>query len=265
MGAPVIFQRGSTQTQSTHTDRAGRERAFALLLATLSQRLHEPQSRCLKILKANAAYLSRVERYRNQPQGRAQLQKHVARFKFAQQAELSRLDAEGQRPVFTPVLLSMAQMFLQTMSRQTRSNMRCCKKRPVIYSRGISRRPSARSVIAVEPNCCLNHSNLPSFLRRLNSSKLSLLTFTGLPLGFGRRVQSSLIGRDAWFPVGPALMAISNRTPNLPLLNLSVGDANRIQLWPLIEPNRQTDQSVEEAAREVTQQLSSPLQWLMQR
>jgi hypothetical protein len=33
----------------------------------------------------------------------------------------------------------------------------------------------------------------------------------------------------------------------------------------MIEPNRQAGQSIEEAAREVTQQLSNPLQWLIYR
>ena len=269
VGAPVIFQRGSIQTQSTHTDRAERERAFALLLATLSQCLHEPQSRCLKILKSNAAYLSRVERYRNQPQGRAQLQKHVARFKFAQQTELSRLDAEDQRPrlvasIHAGDFIYGTNVFANYESPDTRQYVLLQKAPGEIFQRNLSqafgeKRYSSRTQLLLES------FDFAQFRRRLNSSKSSLLTFTDLPPGFGRRVQINFMGRDAWFPVGPALMAISNRMPILPLLNFSVGDANRIQLWPLIEPNRQASQSVEEAAREVTQQLSSPLQWLMQR
>lgn len=269
VGAPVILQRGVTQTQSIPTDRAGRERAFALLLATLSQCLHEPQSRCLKILRANAVYLSRVERYRNQPQGRAQLQKHVARFKFPQQTELSRLDAEDQRPrlvasIHAGDFIYGTNVFANYESPDTKQYVLLQKAPSEVFQRNLSqafgeKRYSSRTQLLLES------FEFAQFRRRLNSSKSSLLTFTDLPPGFGRRVQIEFLGRAAWFPVGPALMAISNRTPILPLLNFSVGNVNWIQLWPMIEPNRQAGQSIEEAAREVTQQLSNPLQWLIYR
>ena len=188
VGAPVIFQRGSIQTQSTHTDRAERERAFALLLATLSPCLHEPQSRCLKILKANAAYLSRVERYRNQPQGRAQLQKHVARFEFAQQTELSRLDAEDQRPrlvasIHAGDFIYGTNVFANYESPDTRQYVLLQKAPGEIFQRNLSqafgeKRYSSRTQLLLES------FDFAQFRRRLNSSKSSLLTFTDLPPGF---------------------------------------------------------------------------------
>ena len=273
-GVPVVFRHGNAQTQSKkaqsiQADRAGRERTFALLLATLSQCLHEPQSRCRKILRANTAYLSRVERYRNQPQSRARLLKHVARFEFPQQQELTRLDAEDQRPrlvasIHAGDFIYGTNVFANIESPNTRQFVLLQKTPGEAFQRNLSlafgkKRYSSRTQLLLES------FDFIQFRRRLNSSKSSLLTFTDLPPGFGRRVQIDFLGRAAWFPVGPALMAIANKMPILPLLNFSVGKANRIQLWPLIEPQRQAGQNIEEAAREVTQQLSYPLQWLLQR
>lgn len=267
-GAPVIFQHGATQAQSIQPDRAGRERAFALLLATLSQCLHEPQSRCLKILKANAAYLSRVERYRNQPQDRAQLLKHVAQFEFPQQQELSRLDAEDQRPrlvasIHAGDFIYGTNVFANYESPDTKQYVLLQKAPSETFQRNLSQAFGEKRYRS-RTQLLLDSFDFAQFRRRLNSSKSSLLTFTDLPPGFGRRVKIDFLGRAAWFPAGPALMAIANRMPILPLLNFSKGNSNRLQLWPLIEPGRPAGQSIEEAVRAVTQQLSYPLQWLVQ-
>lgn len=268
-GAPVIFRHGATQTQSKHADRAEREREFALLLATLSQCLHEPQSRCLKILKANATYLSRVERYRNQPQSRSQLQKHISRFEFPQQEELSRLDTQDPRSrlvatFHTGDFIYGTNIFANHESSITQQFVLLQKAPSETFQANLSqafgeKRFNSRTQLLTDT------FDFTQFRRCLNSGKSSFMTFTDLPPGFGRRVQIEFLGKAAWFPVGPALMAIANRTPILPLLNFSVGNSNRVQLWPLIEPKRQAGQSLEQAAREVTQQLSYPLQWLIQR
>ena len=265
---PLVIRQGLSRAQTARADVAKRKLAGSALLATLSRVLHEPHGRCQQILRTNASYLSAVERLRNQPQSRARLRQHTSRFHFPQSRDLQLLDANDQRSrlvasYHTGDFIYGSNVFAGHESPETTQYVLMQKSPSAAFQQNLCSAFGERQFRS-RTQLLLEDFDFLKFRRLLNSGKSSLLSFVDLPPGFGRRIQINFLGRKAWFPMGPALMAIANRMPILPLLNYSNGSCHHIQLWPLIETANRPGQSLEQNAREITQQLSYPLQWLLQ-
>tara|TARA_R110002073_G_scaffold41186_1_gene116630 strand:- start:387 stop:896 length:510 start_codon:yes stop_codon:yes gene_type:complete len=97
-------------------------------------------------------------------------------------------------------------------------------------------------------------SDLSQLLRAGNTS---LLLFCDVPPGLTETVQVSFLNRPAWFSIGPALLALANRVPLLPLLNYSDGQSRYVRLGKQIEPLLLQSESLREGAGRVTQELVS--------
>ena len=270
MGArlPVAVRQGLSRVQNDRADSARWKCVDPVLLATLSQLLHEPQERCRQILDANMSYLSVVERFRNQPQSRARLQQHLSRFQFPQSRDLKLLDASDHRSrlvvsYHTGDFIYGSNVFANHESAETAQYVLMQKPPSAAFQQNLTN-AFGETRFKSRTQLLLESFNFLKLRKRLNAGKSSLLTFADLPPDFGRRIQIEFLGREAWFPVGPALMALTGRMPILPLLIYSVGHSQCIRLWPLIEPNRKPGQSAKRVARDITQQLSFPLQWLIQ-
>ena len=63
------------------------------------------------------------------------------------------------------------------------------------------------------------------------------------------------LDRIAWFPRGPATLAITSRTPLLPVINYLHQGINKIEMTQQIEPELLPGESFESAVARITQQL----------
>lgn len=95
-------------------------------------------------------------------------------------------------------------------------------------------------------------SDLSLLLRNGNST---LVMFCDLPIGFGERVEVKFLNRVASFPKGPALLAIINKAPLLPVINYCDGHSNRIEIGTQIEPYLICDESLQAGVGRITQEL----------
>lgn len=91
--------------------------------------------------------------------------------------------------------------------------------------------------------------------RLLRNGNSTLVLFCDLPIGFGEWVEVKFLGRIARFPKGPALLAISNKAPLLPVINFNDGSVNRIELGVQIEPRLNCDESLQAGVTRITQDL----------
>lgn len=125
---------------------------------------------------------------------------------------------------------------------------------------------------AVGPECELllcetDSSKLSQILRAGNAS---LLLFCDVPPGLNEAIEVKFLNRHAWFSIGPAILALANRVPLLPLLNYSTGNSSYLRLGNQIEPDLLPSETLREGAERITQRLvslfesaflESPEQW----
>ncbi len=91
----------------------------------------------------------------------------------------------------------------------------------------------------------------------LRAGNTSILLFCDLPPGLGEGTQVRLLNRTVWFSIGPAVLAIANKVPILPLINFSNGEHNYVYLGRQIEPELIGGESLRIGARRITQELAS--------
>lgn len=95
-------------------------------------------------------------------------------------------------------------------------------------------------------------SDLSLLLRNGNTT---LALFCDLPIGFGEKVEVQFLGRVASFPKGPALLAITNKAPLLPVITYHDGHSNKIEIGTQIEPYLYCDESLQAGVGRITQEL----------
>ena len=91
----------------------------------------------------------------------------------------------------------------------------------------------------------------------LRAGNTSILLFCDLPPGLGEGTQVRLLNRVVCFSIGPAILAIANKVPILPLINFSNGEHNYVYLGRQIEPELMGSESLRIGARRITQELAS--------
>ena len=239
----------------------------AQLRYSISSLLHEPEQQVQQWLQKNRCYLARVERFRNKTQSRARLQAHKASFRFQQRQEfeeLIRLDSRsrillgfhfgdfiyGNNVVADSEPASRRQCFLTQLPPTDHflKNMRSCFGEVSFNNR--------QQLIADNTT----PAELAAHLRR---PQCSLLSFVDLPVGFGERVQVNFLGRRAWFPKGPATLALVCKIPLLPVMNWWDGRLNRVQLFEQIEPRVVAGESLLQATTRITQTLVDILETVL--
>ncbi len=92
-------------------------------------------------------------------------------------------------------------------------------------------------------------SDLSKLLRRDNAT---LLLFCDMPAEFNETVVVNFLGREARFSIGPALLAITNNVPLLPIINFFDGKANCLRLGSQLEPAMHCSESLRAAAQRMT-------------
>lgn len=91
----------------------------------------------------------------------------------------------------------------------------------------------------------------------LREGSTSLLLFCDLPPGLSETTCVRFLDRPARFSIGPALLALANRVPLLPLLSVYDGGSNCVRLGQQIEPELLETETLRQGARRLTQELVS--------
>lgn len=234
------------------------------LTAAISRYLHLPQSEIQNLLNQNASYLKLVERFRNQRQSQIALNRHLESFEIIDEKEFLDFQSTilgskllvsfhfgdfvyGNNLIAAKECSSRNQYFFTQLKSSDAflSNMR------LAFGQSFKERPQQLTI---------ESTGAVGLVKRLKQSNTSLLTFIDLPKGFGERVKVQFLGRDAWFPRGPATLALLAKVPILPILNFTDGNKNYINVFPQLYPAAYSKSSRHGSAQEITQQLVSYLE-----
>lgn len=93
--------------------------------------------------------------------------------------------------------------------------------------------------------------------RRLRNEATTLLLFCDMPPAFNETVVVNFLKRPARFSVGPAVLAIANNVPLLPIISFYDGKANRVRCSPQIEPTLYPGETIRSGAERITQRVIS--------
>ena len=232
--------------------------------ATIGRYLHLPISEVRKLLRRNKKFLRKVEYFRNKPQSISKLKKHVDCFTVNGKEEIIELLVEDKRSrllvsfhfgdfvygnnVLASYESNSRRQFFFTQLEPTAAFTANMEK-----AFGISRGAGPRQLT-------LKSSNAFNLVKKLKTENTSLLTFMDLPCGFGERTRVNFLGRDAWFPKGPAMLSLLAGVPILPILNCQDGNRHIVNVFPLIESSVGNKYEIKRITQEITQQLASYLE-----
>jgi Bacterial lipid A biosynthesis acyltransferase len=103
---------------------------------------------------------------------------------------------------------------------------------------------------------------LSQILRTPNNS---LLLFCDVPGGLNQTTEVEFLNRSAWFSAGPAVLAITNSVPLLPLINYSTDDRAYLRFGAQIEPKLLPSETLQQAVKRITQTLVSFFESVLQK
>lgn len=227
----------------------------------VSQALRQPVAVAQSLLASNRLYNSRFEHRRNVVERPALVELYSQGFELPQREDYLKLVGEDQR---SRILVSFhCGDFLFGSANLLRLEARARKQ----YVLSINRASNAcyRNLAsgfgdeAPGPECELLHGQTCSqkLSQLLRAGDTSILLFCDVPPGLNETTEVNFLNRRAWFSIGPAVLALANRVPLLPLLNFSQGNRSYIILGPQIEPVLLSSETLRLAATRITQSVVS--------
>lgn len=240
----------------------------------LSVFLREPCRR-IKPIQARHERLQRhLECRRNQSQTPSQLQRYLRRFRFPQQQSYQELLASDPR---SRILVSFhfcdyiygLHFLVNQVQHPGRVKVLSQRAGSALYWQNMRSAFGSRAVTSSVELLVKSHHvlSLSEFLR---SSHNTLIMFCDLPAGCGEQTRVRFLQRDAWFPKGPATLAVLNRVPLLPVINVMRGREQHIVLYPQMEAAPMHEENYPDCISRLTQNLvtileqhllSSPESW----
>jgi uncharacterized membrane protein len=85
---------------------------------------------------------------------------------------------------------------------------------------------------ATGPECelLLSETSSSKLSQILRTGNATMLLFCDVPPGLNEAIEVKFLNRHAWFSIGPAILALVNRVPLLPLINYSTGNSSYLKL-----------------------------------
>lgn len=234
----------------------------------------QPVNAVNSLLAKNRLHNCRFEQRRNKIERPSLVQRYCEDFKIPQrEGYLDLIKKDGRSRIVVSFhcgdfLYGSASLFsLDSNKRRkyvlslNRSSTACYSNLAAGFDRG-----------APDPECELllcetDSSKLSQILRAGNAS---ILLFCDVPPGLNETTEVSFLNRRAWFSIGPAILALVNRVPLLPLINYSTGNSSHLRLGNQIEPVLLPSETLRTGAKRITQSLvsffesvflESPEQW----
>lgn len=228
------------------------ERQTALLL-------RQPLADVQALLAENRLHNRRFERRRNVADSRGRIRSYCNSIQLPQQEEyLDLIHRDDRSRViasfhFGDFLYGSAKLF--RLNNSTRRNIVLSLNRSATACFANLSAAYGEEQPWRECELLLEQCSSVRLSRLLRAGKTSLLLYCDLPPGLSASTQLGFLGRPAWFSIGPAMLALINRVPLLPLINYFDGQQNRVLLAKQIESERAPSESLRQAARRMTQQL----------
>ena len=247
----------STSAASSNTQ--GKHQSHMQALTLISAFMHEPVRIVETSLKKNAAFLGIQEARRNTVIGRRKITDYFKTFRIEQRQDYLDLIKDDRRSR----ILATYHFGDYVYGMNTLACLEKPGRRRYVLSHSAANEAYFKNLRAGFGDRAINHSseiicsqtnasNLSQLLRGGNST---LVLFCDLPAGFGELTEVHFLNRIAKFPKGPALLAISNRTPLLPVINYNDGLNNQIEFATQIEPRLNLDETLQAGVKRITQEL----------
>lgn len=225
----------------------------------ISFSLREPLRAVVSILRQNVEFLHQVEYRRVHLIDRSRIRQYASSFELQQGSSFFRLIAmDGRSRIlatyhFGDFVYGMNYLVCLDPPGRRRVVLSQTKSSP---SNAENMRNAFGAKAAGDEAQLIGSSTtmvaLSALLRR---GCCTLVMFCDLPCGFGEPIQVKFLDRIAWFPRGPATLAITSRTPLLPVINYLHQGINKIEMTQQIEPELLPGESFESAVARITQQL----------
>jgi len=233
--------------------------------AAISRYLREPIHRVETKVQRNSLLLKQLEFRRTSSANPIQIRQYCQSFEIEQEKEYLDLLAQDKRSRIlasyhfgdyvygTNTLASLEQVKREkyVLSQSPGGDVYFDNLRKALGELGASR--SSELIYSAT-----SASRLSALLRKGNCT---LVLFCDLPQGFGgisnATTNVKFLNRVARFPMGPALLALSNRVPLMPVINFRDCKRNKIRFSRQIEPVLKLDESLQIGVNRITQQLVS--------
>ncbi|MEX1199004.1 MAG: hypothetical protein WEB57_14230 [Pseudohongiellaceae bacterium] len=246
--------------------RERREVRMAVLDA-LSVCLHEPHSRCFALLMQHHRYLLLLEARRNSLQTRAQVARRQRRLLWPEEATWSESIAGDRRSRIMAAchVGDYVHCLPRLASIEPVTRERILLRHEAGTHAGVANMNEAYRQLGLSvPEILLASVADPLVLRqRLRRGNCTLTTFYDLSRQFGVPVETTFLGRSAWFCSGPAQLAVSAGVPVVPVSVMPGKSGDRLVLHSAIEPSHWRDLEYRDAVRLVTGQLVAHLEQVL--
>jgi len=227
----------------------------------IADAFRQPHDTVALLLAKNRLYNRRFEHRRNRAERASRVQHYCQSFQIPQrEAYLDLLKQDARSRIIagyhcgdflygSASLLSLGstarRKFFVSLSR---SNSACFTNLAAGFD-GSAPDPKSELVLSETDS-----TELSQILREGNAS---IVLFVDLPLWLNETTAVNFLGRRAFFSIGPAILALANRVPILPLLNYSAGGSSYVVLGEQIEPLLSRSETLRTAAQRITQSLVS--------
>lgn len=227
----------------------------------IAHSLRQPISVVNSLLAKNRLYNCRFERRRNKVERASLVQRYCADFKIPQREDyLNLIQEDGRSRIIASFhcgdfLYGSANLFSLDNSKRKRYVLSLNRSSNACYSNlaaGFSRDIADRDCELLL--CETDSSKISQILRTGNTT---ILLFCDIPPGLNETTQVSFLSRNVGFSIGPAILALANRVPILPLINHSTETAGYLKLGNQIEPELLPSESLRSGAKRITQSLVS--------
>jgi hypothetical protein len=221
----------------------------------------QPVNAVNSLLAKNRLHNCRFERRRNKVEQASLVQRYCEGFEIPQREDyLELIRNDGRSRIVASFhcgdfLYGSASLFsLDSKQRNkyvlslNRSSDACYSNLSAGFDRGA---PGPECELLL---CETGSSKLSQILRAGNAP---ILLFCDVPPGLNETTEVSFLNRQAWFSIGPAVLALANRVPLLPLINYSTGSSSYLRLGNQIEPELLPTETLRTGAKRITQSLVS--------
>ncbi len=231
--------------------------------------LREPRARTLQILGNNQKFLAQVERRRNSVLSPAALSKHQSQFYIPQLSAFKELVDYDRRSriVATYHFGDFVYGLNELMCHEVAGRKRLLysqERASSAYFHNVRLAFGARGV-AADGQLTADQTSPLALLDSLRQGHCTLVMFCDLPQNFGATVAVKFLGRQARFPRGPALLAVTAGVPVLPVICYQHAGQHRVHFGKYLEASVTGSGSREVAVKRVAQSLCALLEEFLAR
>ncbi|MEX0963172.1 MAG: hypothetical protein WDZ52_03900 [Pseudohongiellaceae bacterium] len=219
--------------------------------------LHETQI----LLAKNRLHNSRFEHRRTTVDDKTIVRRYCRAFQLPQREDyLELVRSDGRSRIIASFhcgdfLYGSARLFELDAATRRKYVLSLNKSTPACYANLLAGFGPAAP--GAECELLLSDSTSSTLSQLLRAGNTSLLLFCDLPPGLTEVTRIRFLNRYAWFSVGPAILALTNSVPLLPLINYFDGKVSHVSLGRQLEPMLIGSETLRQGANRLTQELVS--------